>query len=532
MGIQGAQRTGVTASPPAGVAIGGVPDASASSLRKPIGLVVGSLLLVVIVLVPLPLTREQQGLLAVLSLAIVFWVSDALPIPVTSLLVLALLVVLDVPPDVPGSSPRAAERVFNQFASETLFLLIGSFMIAQAMIKYDLSRRIALEVLSLPGVARSTWRVVASFGALGVLLAAVMDNGSVAAMLLPIALGLNTALSDRIRAIDPALAARKQLRFGTALMLMTAYAPTVGSLLTPIGDPTNLVARRLIEQQLDVRISFSDWTIVAAPIVVVLFGVLCVLLLVLNRPEAVRIPGARRWVQSERASLGPMSRGEKNTVIVFSLVVVLWLTPTFVSLAAGRESAAREFIGDRMPSSVAAILAATLLFLLPVNWKERRFTLTWAEATRIDWGTVLLVGTGLTLGGLMASTGLAELIGRELASSVGGTSDLPMYLLIAITGVLLSEAASNLAAVGILLPIVPALVASVGGDALTAMLIATFATRYGFMLPISTSANAIVYGSGSVSITAMIRAGAVVDVIGVGLIVVMVPLMTGLVGMR
>jgi sodium-dependent dicarboxylate transporter 2/3/5 len=439
--------------------------------------------------------------------------------------------VLDVPPDVPGGSTRAAERVFNQFASETLFLLIGSFMIAQAMLKYDLSRRIALGVLSLPGVARSTWRVVASFGALGMLLAGVMDNGSVAAMLLPIALGLNTALSDRIRATDPASMARSQLRFGTALMLMTAYAPTVGSLLTPIGDPTNLVARRIIEQQLGVRISFTDWTLIAAPIVLVLFGVLCVLLLTLYRPEVVRIPGARRWVHSELASLGPMSRGEKNTVIVFTTVVLMWMTPSLVSLVAGRESGARAFIGDRMPASVAAILAATLLFLLPVNWKERRFTLTWAEATRIDWGTVLLVGTGLTLGGLMTSTGLAELIGRELASSVGGTSDLLIYLLIAVTGVLLSEAASNLAAVGILVPIVPALVASVGGDALTAMLLATFATRYGFMLPISTSANAIVYGSGAVSITAMIRAGAVVDVIGVGLIVLMVPLMTGLVGL-
>jgi solute carrier family 13 (sodium-dependent dicarboxylate transporter), member 2/3/5 len=397
------------------------------------------------------------------------------------------------------------------------------------MIKYDLSRRIALAVLSLPGIAHSTWRVVASFGALGVVLAAVMDNGSVAAMLLPIALGLNAALSERIRAADPSSIRRKQLRFGTALMLMTAYAPTVGSLLTPIGDPTNLVARGLIEQQLGVRLSFSEWTLVAAPIVAVLFVVLCVLLLVLNRPEVVRIPGARRWVRRERRRLGPMSRGERNTVIVFGLVIVLWLAPTFVSLVAGRESEARAFIGERMPASVASILAATLLFVLPVDWKRRQFTLTWAEATRIDWGTVLLVGTGLTLGDLMTSTGLAAVLGQQLASSVGGTSHFLIYLLLGLTGVLLSEAASNLAAVGILLPIVPALVASVGGDALTGMLLATFATRYGFMLPISTSANAIVYGSGSVPIAAMIRAGAVVDTLGVVLIVVMVPVMTQLI---
>jgi len=505
------------------------PSERAGRRRKIVGLVLGPLLLVAIAAAPLPLTREQQGLLAVMTFAITFWVSDALPIPVTSLLVLALLVVLDVPPDAAGVSDRAAQRVFNEFASETLFLLIGSFMIAQAMIKYDLSHRIALAVLSLPGIARSTRRVVVSYGLLGIMLAAVMDNGSVAAMLLPIALGLSAALGDRIRATDPASMARQRLRFGTALMLMTAYAPTVGSLLTPVGDPTNLVARDMIDLHLGVRISFAQWTLLALPVVVVLFGALCVVVLALNRPEVVRIPGARRWVASERRTLGPMSRGEKNTVVVFGFVIFLWLLPTLVSIVAGRESAARAFVGERMPAAVAAILAATLLFLLPVSWKERRFTLTWQEATRIDWGTVLLVGTGLTLGDLMAQTGLAELIGRQLASSVGGTSDLLIYLLIAVTGVLLSEAASNLAAVGILVPIVPALVGSVGGDAMTAMLIATYATRYGFMLPISTSANAIVYGSGVVPMRAMVRVGAVVDLVGVALIVALVPVMTRLV---
>ncbi len=487
-------------------------------LRKAVGLVLGPTLLVGTVAAPLPLDPHQHALVAVLGFTMVYWITEALPIPVTSILALALCVVLDVAPPKPGAGGPAT-RVFADFASPTLFLFIGGFIVAQSMMKYDLSRRMALRVLALPGVASSTWLVVAAFGSLGAVLSSVIANGAVAAMLLPIALGIDRALSKLIRAASPAAAAKPRLQFSTALMLMTAYGITVGGLLTPLGDPSNLLGLGFIDERLGVDISFREWVGLAAPIVAVLFPVLCVLVLLLNRPEVGRIPGARRLVRQERDELGPLSRGEVNTVIAFGIAIFLWLLPTVVGLIAGRSSGIHTLLSERLDPSVVAIMAAALLFALPVDWRRRHFTLTWADATRIDWGTVLLMGTGLTLGRLMASTGLAEMIGHSLANGLGSASPAVIYASAAGIAILISETTSNTASVGIMVPIVPALTAAGGGDPLTAALIAVFAATYGFMLPISTSANAIAFSTGRIPITRMIRTGFAVDISGVLIIV-------------
>jgi sodium-dependent dicarboxylate transporter 2/3/5 len=472
----------------------------------------------------MPLDVHQHALVAVLAFTMVYWITEALPIPVTSILALALCVVLDVPPSGQGAGGPAT-RVFADFATPTLFLFIGGFIVAQSMMKYDLSRRMALRVLALPGVASSTWLVVAAFGSLGALLSSVIANGAVAAMLLPIALGIDRALSKLIRASSPEAAAKPRLQFSTALMLMTAYGITVGGLLTPLGDPSNLLGLGFIEERLNVDISFREWVTLAAPIVAVLFPVLCLIVLALNRPEVGRIPGARQLVRKERSELGPMSRGEVNTVIAFGIAIFLWLLPTVVGLVAGRSSRIHALLGERLDPSVVAIMAAALLFALPVDWHRRQFTLTWADAARIDWGTVLLMGTGLTLGRLMASTGLAELIGQSLAAGLGAASSVVIYAAAAGIAILISETTSNTASVGIMVPIVPALTAAGGGDPLTAALIAVFAATYGFMLPISTSANAIAFSTGRIPITRMIRTGFAVDISGVLIIVAGVTLM-------
>ena len=494
-----------------------VSQGSGGELRKAVGLVLGPTLLVGVVAAPLTLDPHQHALVAVLAFTMVYWITEALPIPVTSILALALCVVLDVAPPEPGAGGPAT-RVFADFASPTLFLFIGGFIVAQSMMKYDLSRRMALRVLALPGVASSTWMVVAAFGSLGAALSSVIANGAVAAMLLPIALGIDRALSKLIRAASPAAAAKPRLQFSTALMLMTAYGITVGGLLTPLGDPSNLLGLGFIEERLGVDISFREWVALAAPIVAVLFPVLCILVLLLNRPEVGRIPGARRLVRQERDELGPLSRGEVNTVIAFGIAIFLWLLPTVVGLIAGRGSGIHTLLSERLDPSVVAIMAAALLFALPVDWRRRQFTLTWADATRIDWGTVLLMGTGLTLGRLMASTGLAELIGHSLANGLGGATPAVIYAAAAGIAILISETTSNTASVGIMVPIVPALTAA-GGDSLTAALIAVFAATYGFMLPISTSANAIAFSTGRIPITKMIRTGFAVDISGVLIIV-------------
>jgi sodium-dependent dicarboxylate transporter 2/3/5 len=502
--------------------------APARHLRKSIGLPLGPALMVAVIAAPLPLTEDQHLLVAVLALTMTYWITEALPIPVTSILALALCAVFDVAPATPGDDGPAA-RVFGEFATPTIFLFIGGFIVAQAMIKYDLSRRAALRVLTLPGVARSTWLLIPAFGAVGAALSSVIVNGAVAAMMLPIALGLDKSLSKLIRETVPGAAERERLRFSTALMLMTAYGITVGGLLTPLGDGSNLIGLGFISDQLHVEVSFREWVLLAAPVVAALFPVLALFVLVTNRPETGRIRGARRFVRRERASLGPLSRGEINTLIVFALAIVLWLLPTAVGLIGGRNARLHVLLAERLDPSVVAVLAAALLFALPLNWRRHEFTLTWADAVRIDWGTVLLIGTGMTLGRLMADTGLAELVGKSLAAGLGSASPFVVYTVAAGIAILISETTSNTASVGIIVPMVPALTAANGGDPLTAALVAVFAATYGFMLPISTSANAIAFSTGRIPIVHMIRTGFAVDISGVLLIVAGTQLMLSLV---
>lgn len=496
--------------------------------RKLLGIALGPALLLATLLVPLPLTTKQHHLVAVLVFTMTYWISEALPIPITSILALVLCVLLDVP-TIQGTE-TAAQVTFASFASPTLFLFIGGFIIAQAMVKHGLSKRAALRVLAIPGVAGSPYAVVIALGVLCAAVSSVVANGAVATMMLPIAIGIETSLSKLIRDSGPEAWGKRRLRFGTALMLMVAYGTTVGGLLTPIGDPSNLIGLQFVRADLHTRVSFVRWVVLAAPIVVLLFTVLCIVVLALNRPEVSRIPGARRFVRQERSQLGPMGRGEINTLIVFVLAVCLWVMPSVAGLIMGAESQVHLFLLGHFDASVGAILAATLLFALPVDKHRRAFTLTWDDAAKIDWGTVLLMGAGLTLGKFMSSTGLADVIGQATAHLLGAPSLITVEIIAAATAILISETTSNTASVGIMVPIIPSLTAGMAGGALGPALVAVFAATYGFMLPISTSANAIAYSSGAIPITKMIRTGLVVDLSGIVIIVAGVSIMSKLVG--
>ena len=300
------------------------------------------------------------------------------------------------------------------------------------------------------------------------------------------------------------------------------------------GSPRNLIGREFIQNELNTRITFFEWMLTAVPIVLVMFVVLCVVLLLLNKPEVRHIQGADRYIQEQRAKLGPISKGERNTLIVFALAVALWILPGVVGIVAGDTSAIyTELSENRLAEEVVAILAAALLFVLPIDWKERRFTLTWSDAARIDWGTILLFGCGIALGTLLDETGLASVIGKGIAESLGLSSLIVITALTVLIAIMISETASNTASVAIIVPIVLPIAesAGLGNQALIPALAAVFGASYGFMLPVSTPPNAIVYGSGVIPITRMMRSGFVFDAIGLVLIVVGVSVMANVVGL-
>ena len=224
---------------------------------------------------------------------------------------------LQVPVIPADSDDSASDLVYGSFGSDTIFLFIGAFIIAQAMRTHGLDRRFAFRVLSLPGVAKSTYRLIIAFGAIAASISAFISNTATAAMLLPIGLGMMGALGDLVSDQSDENTDASRLRFGTALMLMICYGAGVGGLLTPIGTPPNLIGIAFIESETGTTISFFTWVMMALPICLLMFAALCVILILLNKPEVRRISGAEEYVHAQRAELGPLSRGERNTLVVF-----------------------------------------------------------------------------------------------------------------------------------------------------------------------------------------------------------------------
>ncbi|MFC3994373.1 SLC13 family permease [Nocardiopsis sediminis] len=492
-------------------------------IRTTVGWFLAPTIAIVFALLPLEMDRSQQLLAAVLLGVIVLWICEPVPIPVGGLIGVAAIVLVGVAP---------SEDVLAPFGSPTVFTFIGAFILAQAMLQHGVARRLAFFVLALPGVGSSTLRIIVAFGAITCVVSSFISNTATVAMLIPTALGILTVIARLMQergvvrpGFDPT-----RLRVGAALMLMLAYGASVGGLLTPIGSPPNLIGRALIEEATGERISFLQWMVTALPLVLAMFVVLAAVLLLINRPEIRRIEGVADYIREQRAAQGPMSRAEKNTVLAFAVTVSLWLAPAVVGIATGTESDLYALVDDRLNEGIVAVVGAALLFVLPVDWKRRKMTMEWRDAARIDWGTILLFGTGIIFGALLSSTGLAETIGGGASAGLGLAGTVAITAFGTILAIVISETTSNTSAASVVVPIIIPLAVGAGVDPLIPALAATFGASFGFMLPVSTPQNAIVYGSGCVPITKMIRSGIWFDVIGAVLIIVLLPLTAALSG--
>jgi sodium-dependent dicarboxylate transporter 2/3/5 len=305
-------------------------------------------------------------------------------------------------------------------------------------------------------------------------------------------------------------------------MLITAFGASVGGMATPVGTPPNLIGIGLIERIQGVHIGFFQWMALGVPLVILLFAFL-VAYFSGRCARGVRAgEGSAALVRDELRKLGPTSAGQRNVLIAFGITVGLWLLPGVLAMLGLGESTFARGFADAVPESVAAMVGAILLFLLPVNWRARRFTLTWDEAVRIDWGIVLLYGGGLALGDLAFSTGLAKATGDALTGYLPSQS--PFALTVMFTGlaILLSETTSNTASANMIVPVSIAVAQSAAVNPIMPALGATLGASMGFMMPISTAPNAIVYSSGYIPITKMMQYGLALDVVAFVLIVALV----------
>jgi solute carrier family 13 (sodium-dependent dicarboxylate transporter), member 2/3/5 len=474
--------------------------------RRTLGLFLGPTVGLVLYLLPTPtLSQRAHTLAAIIGLVIVFWVTEAVPLAVTALLGPLLCVITGV---------AGVKDAFASFADPVIFVFLGSFVLAEAMAVHGLDRRFALAILGQRAVGGSTTRLLFAYGAIAAILSMWISNTATTAMMLPIGLGIVTTVS----ALTPDQSAQRsgtaRSSFGTGMMLMVAYAASVGGIATPVGTPPNLIGIALIERHVGVRIPFFQWMAFAVPLMVLMYLVLFALILVIHRPEVTSLGGSGDFVRRERLSLGPWTAGQRNALLAFLVVVSLWLAPGFLAVFSGATSAASKAYGARMPEGVAALVGVLLLFLLPVSWERREFTLNWKQAVRIDWGTLLLFGGGLTLGTLMFETKLAEVVGRDLLRLSGATSPWSITLASIFIAIVVSEATSNTASANMVVPAMIALSLAAGVNPLPPALGATLGASWGFMLPISTPPNAIAYGSGLIPITKMIKTGVVFDLLG------------------
>ncbi len=457
------------------------------------------------------MSSEAHRLLAVFGLVIWLWLTEAIPLALTALLGPALCVVFGV----------CTEReAFRGFGNPILFLFMGSFMLAEAMMHHGLNRRVALGILRLPWVGSSPARIVGAFALIVGGLSMWISNTSAAAMMFPVALAILSEMARRRSAQLGRPVAVGELRYGTGLMLATAFAASIGGMATPVGTPPNLIGLGLIAESAGTKISFFHWMALGVPLSLVLLFFLIGYLNWSCPAEDGLLDGVLQDVVSE--DLGPMSCGARNVLVAFGVTVALWLAPGISTAVSGAGSPTAAWLGKHLPEGVAALIGAGLLFVLPVDWRQGQFTLGWGEARRIEWGTILFFGGGLSMGELMFSTGLAKWMGGGIAALLPADTQLGLVVVFAVMSLVLTEVTSNTAAAAMVVPIAIAVAQAAGKSPVPCALAASMAASLAFMLPISTPPNAIVYGSGCVPILKMVRHGVMMDVVSVVLVIAFV----------
>ncbi|MBI5622203.1 MAG: SLC13/DASS family transporter [Elusimicrobia bacterium] len=425
------------------------------------------------------LLPEARNLAGVMACVVFWWVAESLPLAVSALLGSCACVLLGVAP---------ARKVFAAYGDPVIMLFLGSFWLAKAMARHGLDRRIALRLLSVPSLNRSPAALMTGLAAAAAMVSAWVSNTAATAMLLPVVLGMLSAIPAESR--DP--------RFESRLLLMLAFAASLGGLATPVGTPPNLIGMGMLERLAGIHLSFFAWMKLGVPLAVVSLA-FAVLLLCRRLDAPPGWGGLRRYLDEERARIGPWTRGEKATAMALSLAVVLWL-----------------FAGEAVPEGVAALLAASLLFVLRDGHGAP--ALTWDAACGIDWGVLLLFGGGMSLGGLLFDTKLADSLGQALASLLGVRSPFGTAGVSAGLALVTSELSSNTASANVAVPTALALAKTTGAAPSYPALAATLAASFGFLLPVSTPPNALVYGTGKVRLRDMMRFGLVLDVFGFVLI--------------
>lgn len=478
-------------------------------LRQKGGFFGGLFLLAALLLLPAPAEMPLAAwrTTAVVALMSVWWITEAVPIPATALLPLALFPLLGA-----SSMKEAAEP----YADPVIFLFMGGFMVALAAQKWHLHRRIALNIVYRFSATPSG--IILGFSIATAFISMWVSNTATALMVFPIGLSVvQLSTGDLESRNDSGKKPDKTGNpFATALMLAITYASSIGGMGTLIGTPPNALCAGFIAKTYNRQIEFIEWMLVGVPLMLVLLAVMWVLLTkvlftVSSAPADAQGGASKAVVVDELKKLGKMSTGEWIVSAVFILTALLWIFNPLLT---------DSFPALKLTDAGIAMAGALVLFLIPINFSKGEFVLDWQTASRLPWGVILLFGGGFALSSTIEKSGLAKWI----AAAASGLTVLPVWLIILmmLTGIVFfSEIASNTATVATFLPIVNSIAVGFGLNPYVLIIPATFAGSCGFMLPVATPPNAIAYASGYISIRQMARAGIILNLISIAAILVL-----------
>ncbi len=421
---------------------------------------------------------EANAVLASTLWVVVWWFSEALPIAATALLPIALL---------PLAGGASIAQTTAAYGDKMLFLFVGGFIIAIAIQRWNLHKRIALTIIKTVGANAS--HIVLGFMLATGLLSMWISNTATTLMMVTI----GTALIAEMKS----LSGESGRVFFKALLLGIAYAASIGGVATLIGTPTNPIFVAVAERLYGDDFSFAKWLGFSLPFSLFMLGFCWVVLTRIVFPvHKVNMPVGEEIITSELEKLGKMKQEEKAVSIVFLLTALAWITRSFLL---------NQFIPG-INDTVIAVVAALTMFVIPSKEKKGSPLLTWNEAEKLPWGVIILFGGGLSVAAAFRSSGLAQWLGEQLALLEG----FPLFaiiLIVAFTVNFLTEVTSNVATASIMLPVLAALAETIGIHPYLLMIPATMAASCAFMLPIATGPNAIVFGSGELKINDMVQAG-------------------------
>ena len=461
---------------------------------KKIGLFLGPIIFFLIQFLPITVVSEKaDAVIAVAIWMVIWWITETVNIAVTALLPLILFPLLKV---------MEIADVGANYGSPIIFLFFGGFVLALALEKVKLHKRIALNIIKFTGTTPN--KVVLGFMIATAFMSMWISNTASTVVMLPIAISVIKLLID-----DSDGFTKGDKNFALSIMLGIAFAANAGGIATVIGTPPNSVLIGLLENQYNIQISYLTWMSFGLPFsIIMVVAVYFVLVKWMFPCKDILFTASANLISEEVKKLGKVSKEEKRVLIIFAITVFLWITRTIVNTL---------FPGLKLSDTVISLIGAVSLFAIPMNLKKGNFILQWKDTEKLAWGILILFGGGLALAKGMASSGLVALITDTIAA--GNFNVLATVALLIVLMLFMTELMSNVALVAVLAPVVAGIAIGLNIPILNLLIPVTMASSCAFMLPMATPPNAIVFASGYVKVNEMVKAGIVLNAIAVGLLI-------------